>query len=83
MLELTSLCNRPCENRPATGYFSPHGGMFTSLDPGDDIKSPWSVSFLRGKEFTFQVSHTPVAERKIPNLSPNPFLVSVKRKLFQ
>ena len=53
VLELTSICNRPGENRPATGYFSLPGGMFTSLVPGDDLKSPWSLSFLLGEEFTF------------------------------
>ena len=49
-----TVCNRPGENRPAlTGYYSLPGGMLTSLDPGDDIKSPWSVSFLPGDEFYF------------------------------
>ena len=79
MLELTSLCNRPGENRPATGYFSLPGGMSTSLDPGDDTKKkvPGQFHFSLEKNLLFQVSHTPVAEKKITNLSPNSFFFSV------
>lgn len=53
VIELTSPCDRSGGNRPATGYFCLLDGMFASLDPGDDIKSPWSVSFLPGEAFTF------------------------------
>ena len=77
MIELTSLCNRPCENRPATGYFSLPGEMFTSLDPGDDIKSPWSVSFILGEEFTFPGSTYSRGRKKSQEF------VSVTRKRFQ
>jgi len=35
------------------GYFALPGGILTSLAPAGFLKSPWSILFLPGEQFSF------------------------------
>jgi len=35
------------------GYFALPGGILTSLTPAGFLKSPWSILFLPGEQFSF------------------------------